>query len=58
MVVSGVADTVEKSAEKPYKIIDKLIFPNSVMYRTDAGCRVIKQLPELQAMGYATEWIA
>jgi phosphoribosylamine--glycine ligase len=58
MVVSGVANTVEKSAEKPYKIIDQLIFPNSAMYRTDAGCRVIKQLPELQALGFAEEWVA
>ena len=58
MVVSGVDESVEKSAAKAYKTIDQLIFPNSPMYRTDIGNRVIKQLPELQAMGYASEWSA
>lgn len=56
MVVSGKADTVAKSCEKPYKIIDQLTIPNSPMYRTDAGNRVIRQLPELNANGFAEEW--
>jgi phosphoribosylamine--glycine ligase len=56
LVVSGVGDTVEKSREKAYKTVDELELPNSPLYRTDIGCRVMKQLPELQDLGFAEEW--
>ena len=52
IVCSGIGKTVEESKEAAYKIVDKISFPNSPMYRTDIGCRLEKQLPKLQAMGY------
>ena len=56
MTVCGTGDTVEDAQERAYKVIDQLEVPNSPMYRTDIGERVKKQLPELQKLGYATEW--
>lgn len=58
MIVSGVGDTVTEACEKVTKRIKDLIFPNSPIHRTDFGVRVLKQLPELQALGFATEWDA
>jgi phosphoribosylamine-glycine ligase len=57
LVASGVGDTVEKSRDRAYKVIDQLILPNSPTYRSDIGCRVMKQIPELQANGFASEWL-
>ena len=37
-----------------YRRLKKLDVPNSPMYRTDIGERLAKQLPLLQAHGYAT----
>ena len=56
LVCSGKANTVEKACSNAYKVVDQLIFPNSPVYRTDMGCRVMRQLPELQALGFADEW--
>ena len=56
LICTGKAHTVEKSIDNAYKIVDQLIFPNSPIYRTDIGQRVMRQLPDLQAMGYAEEW--
>jgi phosphoribosylamine--glycine ligase len=52
IVCSGLGKTVEDARDAAYKIVDKISFPNSPMYRTDIGCRLEKQLPKLQAMGY------
>ena len=56
LVASGTASTVSKAKDRAYKIIDGLEIPNSPMYRTDIGCRLEKQLPKLQSLGYATAW--
>lgn len=58
MVVSAKSDTVSDACEKVHKTIKGLVFPNSPIHRTDFGVRVCKQLPELQALGYAEEWEA
>ena len=58
MTVSGIGNTVESAQEMAYRNIDKLEIPHDPAYRTDIGNRVIKQLPILQALGYATEWEA
>ena len=58
MVVSAKSDTVEKACDQLHKRIKGLVFPNSPIHRTDFGKRVINQLPELQALGYAEEWTA
>jgi phosphoribosylamine--glycine ligase len=54
LVVSAVGDTVLNAKEKAYRRLKRLSVPNSPMYRTDIGDRLGKQLPKLQAMGYAT----
>lgn len=57
--VSGKGTTVTDAREKCYSTIKKKIeIPNSIMYRTDIGCRLEKQLPMLHEHGYATdcEW--
>ena len=56
LICSGTGTTVEKAKENAYKVVDKMEIPNSPMYRTDIGCRLEKQLPELQKHGFATEW--
>lgn len=54
LVSSGTGATVKESKESAYRSIKALSVPNSAAYRTDIGNRLKKQLPKLQAMGYAT----
>lgn len=54
LVASGVGSSVMESKKGAYRTLKGLSVPNSPMYRTDIGNRLKKQLPELQAMGYAT----
>jgi phosphoribosylamine--glycine ligase len=54
LVMTAVADTVRDAALTAYRRLDSLVVPNSPMYRTDIGKRLIKQLPKLQELGYAT----
>lgn len=56
MTVSGAAPTVEEAIDAAYKTVKELTIPNSPIYRNDIGKRLEKQLPELQALGYATGW--
>jgi phosphoribosylamine--glycine ligase len=56
--ITGTGSTVCEAKEKCYKTIKKKIeIPNSIMYRTDVGCRLEKQLPELHAMGYCEDMV-
>jgi phosphoribosylamine---glycine ligase len=57
-IVSGVGDCVEEAIDCAYATLGELEFANSPMYRTDIGQRVLKQLPELQKLGYMTSWEA
>lgn len=57
LVASGTGGSVEIAKKQAYKHLEKLSLPNSPMYRTDIGTRLKKQLPLLQAKGYATEMI-
>ncbi len=52
-VVTTSGDTVSEARESTYKIVKELEIPNSVIYRTDIGCRLKEQLPELQGHGFA-----
>ena len=54
LVASGTGETVRQSTTMAYRILKKIKVPNSPMYRTDIGTRLKKQLPEVQARGYAT----
>lgn len=55
-VATGTDEQVSVAAEKAYKVIDQVELPNSPGYRTDIGDRLKKQIPELQALGYAKGW--
>ena len=55
-VVSGVGKGVSAAIDHAYENLGELEFANSPMYRTDIGQRVLRQLPELQALGYMTDW--
>jgi phosphoribosylamine--glycine ligase len=54
LVMSGTGPDVKSATDSVYRRLDKLVVPNSPMYRTDIGRRLRKQLPLLQAKGYAT----
>ena len=54
LVMSASAETVYDAKLKVYRRLKRLTVPNSPMWRTDIGDRLSKQLPQLQAMGYAT----
>lgn len=56
MVASGVGSTVEKAVKQAYKHLGQLEFPNSPIYRNDIGERLKRHLPEVQRLGYATDW--
>ncbi len=55
MVVSGTGVDVKEATDTVYRRLGKLVMPNSPMYRTDIGRRLKKQLPKLQAKGYAAD---
>ena len=53
LVMSGTGETVREAKRRAYRRLDNLIVPNSPMWRTDIGDRLSKQLPKIQAMGFA-----
>lgn len=53
LVMSGTSTNVVGAKEKVYRRLERLTVPNSPMWRTDIGDRLSKQLPKLQAMGFA-----
>jgi phosphoribosylamine--glycine ligase len=54
--VTGTGKTVKEASEQAYKTIKKKIeIPNSIMYRTDIGHRLEKQLPELHENEYCPD---
>jgi phosphoribosylamine-glycine ligase len=53
----GVGETVTESRRRAYRVLDQIAIPNSPMYRTDIGARLAKQLPKLQAHGFAAGMI-
>lgn len=55
-VVTGAGDKVCDAHTDAYKNLKRIELPNSPMYRTDIGCRLENQLPELQSFGYCESW--
>jgi len=53
LVMSGTGHDVKSATDAVYRRLKTLSLPNSPMYRTDIGQRLKKQLPLLQAQGYA-----
>ena len=54
LVMVGTGDSVSQARQQAYRSLRKIVVPNSPMYRTDIGERLRKELPILQAQGYAT----
>ena len=54
LVMSATGATVYDAKTTAYRRLKRLSLPNSPMYRTDIGDRLSKQLPLIQAQGYAT----
>ena len=54
LVVTGTGETITGARRSAYSAIKKIKIPNSPSYRTDIGAgRMVKQLPEIQKLGYA-----
>lgn len=53
MVVTGTGDDVETAARNAYTEVEGITWPSNVMYRTDIGKRLKKDLPKLQKHGIA-----
>jgi phosphoribosylamine--glycine ligase len=56
LVMTATGEFVRETADKVYSRLKRLIVPNSPQWRTDIGMRLAKQLPKLQANGYAAGW--
>lgn len=54
-IVVDTGKTVEQAMKNVYKIVDKIAISN-LGYRNDIGVKVQETLPDLQALGFATEW--
>lgn len=53
MVVSGVGGNVRTAADEAYSVVKSIRWPSNIMYRTDIGDRLRRELPRLQALGFA-----
>jgi phosphoribosylamine--glycine ligase len=53
LVASGSARTVSHAIGRAYGVVNQIKIPSNMMYRTDIGCRLEKQLPALHKLGYA-----
>lgn len=54
LVASGVGQSVQEARRGAYRVLKTLEAPASPFYRPDIGQRLKKQLPLIQAKGYAT----
>lgn len=54
LVTTGVGNTVREARTKCYRVMECLKAPSSPFWRPDIGVRLKKQLPVIQAQGYAT----
>jgi phosphoribosylamine--glycine ligase len=55
LVMTAIADTVKDAALTCYRRLERLTVPNSPQWRTDIGKKLAKQLPKIQAHGYAID---
>ena len=54
LVMVGTGDSISQARTRAYRSLQRLVVPNSPMFRTDIGMRLKKELPELHRRGYAT----
>ena len=57
LVASGTGDTVRSAARAAYRTMKKIEVPNSPFWRPDIGQRLEKQLPTIQAKGFAKDLV-
>lgn len=57
LVVTGTGKTVMEAADTAYKAAKDIRWPSNVMYRTDIGKRLKKDLPLIQKHGFAERMI-
>jgi phosphoribosylamine-glycine ligase len=57
LIMSAAGETVKDATMTCYRRLQRLVVPNSPMYRTDIGQRLASQLPLIQAKGYATDLV-
>jgi phosphoribosylamine-glycine ligase len=55
MVVTGTGETVSAASRAAYKVAWQVRMPSNLMFRTDIGDRLRKDLPRLHKLGYARE---
>jgi phosphoribosylamine---glycine ligase len=53
MVVTGTGETVQQAQDRAYDIAWKIKMPSNIMFRTDIGDRLEKDLLKLRRLGYA-----
>jgi phosphoribosylamine-glycine ligase len=53
LVVTGSGRTVQEAAERAYETAWGITWPSNVMFRTDIGKRLERDLVALQRYGYA-----
>jgi len=56
-VATGLGESVREAQKEAYKAVDSLEVPDNLMYRTDIGEKMKKWIPELQAHGFAMDWV-
>ena len=54
LLATAAHETVREAMARVYRRLNRLLVPNSPMWRTDIGKRLATELPKLQAMGFAT----
>jgi phosphoribosylamine--glycine ligase len=55
LVACGAGETVSLASKRAYKVLDKIKMPNGAFWRNDIGKRLAKELPRLQANGFAKD---
>lgn len=57
LIATGSGETVQAAQKQAYATLKRIKIPSSPFWRTDIATRLKKQLPTLQAKGYATDMI-
>ncbi len=57
LIATGSGDSVTAAQKRTYAVVKKIKIPSSPFWRPDIGVRLKKQIPLLQAQGYATGMI-
>lgn len=56
LICSGCGNTIQGAKDDAYKAVESVSVPNNLLYRTDIGDRLKKELPGLNDAGFAAGW--